>query len=171
MIVDIPQSPPIIDIPIGSETTPPDQPSGDLAEPKVLDLYNFADNLDDGTSRSESEEETAIMLSTDVLFETGESALSEDAEGVLEEAGIEIDDASGELIQIEGHADDTGSDAVNDPLSLDRAEAVRDHLEGIVTRSDVVFEAEGFGSTDPIADNESEDGREKNRRVTVTFAK
>jgi outer membrane protein OmpA-like peptidoglycan-associated protein len=69
-------------------------------------------------------------------------------------------------VRIIGHTDSTGSDAINDPLSQERARAVRDHLQdrGVPTsRMDVV----GRGSREPLADNGSENGRARNRRVEL----
>jgi outer membrane protein OmpA-like peptidoglycan-associated protein len=166
--VELGIAPSLIDVPIG-ESAELREPEGELDEPIILDIVALSDGLDDGTGRSESGDETAIMLSTDVLFDVNESTLTDEAERILEEAAAEIDAASGDLIQIDGHADNTGTDAINDPLSLDRAEAVQERLEDLITRSGVEYEAEGHGSHDPIADNSTEDGREKNRRVTVTF--
>lgn len=68
-------------------------------------------------------------------------------------------------IRIEGHASADGNDAYNMRLSDQRAKAVKKHLvdkEGI---ADAMLEAKGFGETVPIADNETEEGKEKNRRV------
>ena len=65
-----------------------------------------------------------------------------------------------------GYTDSTGSDAVNRPLSLDRAESVRDYLVGRgVTPSRIVVD--GRGASDPVASNDSESGRAMNRRVEI----
>ena len=65
-----------------------------------------------------------------------------------------------------GYTDSTGSDAVNRPLSLDRAESVRDYLVGRgVTASRIVVD--GRGASDPVASNDSESGRAMNRRVEI----
>ncbi len=68
-------------------------------------------------------------------------------------------------IQIEGHASADGNDAYNMALSDRRAKAVMQHLvdNGGIEKGKLV--AKGFGETKPIADNETEEGREKNRRV------
>ncbi len=68
-------------------------------------------------------------------------------------------------VEIAGYCDNTGTDAINDPLSKRRAEAVRDYLiieKGIAPDR---LTAEGYGSKQPIADNATPEGRAKNRRV------
>ena len=68
-------------------------------------------------------------------------------------------------LRIEGHASSEGDSAVNQRLSENRAKAVLDHLVNQGSVDAGVLESEGFGDSKPIADNESEEGREKNRRV------
>jgi outer membrane protein OmpA-like peptidoglycan-associated protein len=70
------------------------------------------------------------------------------------------------LVRVVGHTDSTGSDAINNPLSLDRAQAVRDYL----TRHGVAggrIEVEGVGERQPVADNSTAEGRARNRRVEI----
>ena len=68
---------------------------------------------------------------------------------------------------IHGHTDNTGTDAINNPLSQNRANSVLSYLssQGI---SSARMTARGYGSTSPIADNSSASGREQNRRVEIT---
>jgi outer membrane protein OmpA-like peptidoglycan-associated protein len=69
-------------------------------------------------------------------------------------------------VRIIGHTDNTGSDAINNPLSEQRAASVRTYLEdrGI---SGGRIETAGRGDREPIADNNSDAGRAKNRRVEI----
>ncbi|WP_235432154.1 OmpA family protein [Nocardiopsis sp. RV163] len=169
LTVTTPLTPPLMDIPISqsSETLE----SEDLASPEILDLTFISDNTEDQTGRTEDGEEISILLSSDVLFETNSAVLSSDAQEILEQVASEIDDASSDVVQVDGHADNTGSESVNVPLSLERAEAVESVLSELVTRGEVTFDVEGHGASDPIADNDTEEGRERNRRVSVTFEK
>ncbi len=66
--------------------------------------------------------------------------------------------------EVQGHCDNTGSDAVNDPLSQKRAEAVVTALvsQGVAAER---LSAVGKGSRSPVADNSTDEGRAKNRRV------
>ncbi|MEV6819665.1 OmpA family protein [Nocardiopsis dassonvillei] len=169
LTVTTPLTPPLMDIPISqsSETLE----SEDLASPEILDLTFISDNTEDQTGRTEDSEEISILLSSDVLFETNSAVLSSDAQEILEQVASEVNDASSAVVQVDGHADNTGSESVNVPLSLERAEAVESVLSELVTRDGVTFDVEGHGASDPIADNDTEEGRERNRRVSVTFEK
>ncbi|MFD6095610.1 OmpA family protein [Nocardiopsis flavescens] len=169
MTITTPLTPPIPDVPI-TESSEKVENSG-LGEAEILPLTNISENTEDSTGRTESGEEISILLSSDVLFETNSSNLSEEAEEILEQVATEIDDASAETVNVDGHADNTGNDSTNDPLSEERAGSVKEKLEELITREGVSFETEGHGSSDPIATNSTEEGRERNRRVSVTFEK
>lgn len=70
-------------------------------------------------------------------------------------------------IVVHGHTDNTGSDAVNNPLSQNRANSVKNYLanQGISASR---ITAQGYGSASPIASNATAEGREQNRRVEIT---
>ena len=70
------------------------------------------------------------------------------------------------LIDVYGHTDNTGSDAYNQQLSEQRARSVASFLAGQGVRSDRMI-VSGFGESRPVASNESEQGREQNRRVEI----
>ena len=76
--------------------------------------------------------------------------------------------AEGLKIGVYGHTDNSGSDAVNIPLSEKRADAVKAYLlkKGLTANR---VEAKGFGATKPIADNNNEAGKSKNRRVEIVL--
>ncbi|WP_231391353.1 MULTISPECIES: OmpA family protein [Nocardiopsis] len=169
LTVTTPLTPPLMDIPISQ--SPETLESEDLASPEILDLTFISDNTEDQTGRTEDSEEISILLSSDVLFETNSAVLSPEAQEILEQVASEINDASSDVVQVDGHADNTGSESINVPLSLERAEAVESVLSELVTRDGVTFDVEGHGASDPIADNNTEEGRERNRRVSVTFEK
>lgn len=169
MTITTPLTPPLLDIPISVSSESIENRG--LGEAKILDLTLISDNLEDRTGRTESAEEISIILSSDVLFETNSAELNSEAQAILEQVATEINGAESEVISINGHADNTGTESVNIPLSQERAEAVESALSSMVHRSGVEFEAEGHGSSEPIADNDTEEGRERNRRVSVTFEK
>ncbi|WP_444962798.1 OmpA family protein [Nocardiopsis sp. M1B1] len=169
MSVTTPITPPLLDIPV-TESPETVENSG-LSDPKITPLTMISDDTDDNTGRTESEDEVSIILSSDVLFETNSAELSSNAQEILEQVATEINDASSSVVNVDGYADNTGSDSVNIPLSQNRAESVKSVLSELVTREGVSFEDEGHGSADPIGDNETEEGRERNRRVSVTFEK
>lgn len=140
-------------------------------DPLILGLRSLQDDLGGDSSREETGDETSIMLSSDVLFEVNESELTSDADSALEEVAEEIDASGTDSVRIDGYTDDTGDDSINEPLSEDRAEEVRERLEEYTESSGLTFETAGHGSSDPVANNDTEEGRQKNRRVTITFEK
>lgn len=107
-------------------------------------------------------------LSGDTLFDLGSSQLKAGATQQLDQliAGIKATPKVVE-IQIDGHSDNTGTDALNKSLSKARAQRVRDYfvLNGLES---IPMLVEGYGSSRPVADNTTEQGRAKNRRVDVT---
>ncbi|MGW5877882.1 OmpA family protein [Nocardiopsis terrae] len=170
MIVTTPLTPPLLDIPISS--TEESVENNNLRDPQILDLTLISDSLeDDQTGRTESGDEVSIILSSDVLFDTNSSNLSDQAQEILEQVAQEIDDASSSIVSVDGYADNTGGENINVPLSKARAESVESTLKEIITREGVKFEVKGHGSAEPIADNTTKEGRERNRRVSVTFEK
>ena len=170
MTVTTPLTAPFFDIPISDVSESVE--SSNLGDEQILDLTLISDSLeDDQTGRTESGDEVSIILSSDVLFDTNSSDLSNEAQEILEQVAREIDDASSSVISIDGYADNTGSDSINLPLSKERAESVESALDELVTRQGVTFEVEGHGSADPIADNTTDEERERIRRVSVTVEK
>lgn len=170
MTILTPITPPLVDIPISDSNESIE--TGDLDEPKILTITAISDSLeDDQTGRSESSEEVSIILSSDVLFETNSSSLNDEANEILEQVAQEIDDADSSVVSVDGYADNTGNDSINIPLSQERAESVESALSDLTTRGNISFDVEGHGSAEPIADNDTDEGRERNRRVSVTFEK
>jgi outer membrane protein OmpA-like peptidoglycan-associated protein len=102
----------------------------------------------------------------DVLFETGKYDLRPEArEKLARFAGIVLAHA-GLSIQSEGFTDSTGTDAINERLSQQRADAVGDYLRSQgVTRERVT--TRGYGATNPVASNDTREGRQQNRRVEL----
>jgi outer membrane protein OmpA-like peptidoglycan-associated protein len=110
-----------------------------------------------------------IANMSDVLFKTGSFELLPGArERLAKVSGIVLAYPSLHL-QIEGHTDSVGTDEYNQSLSEKRADAVRDYLvqQGIAADS---IEARGFGKTQPIASNDTAEGRQQNRRVELVLS-
>lgn len=109
----------------------------------------------------------ALNLMT-IHFETGSAAISADSLGLLEEAAAALKNApAGTRVQVGGHTDNTGDAAANLKLSEARANAVRSKLIELGVAADNL-RAQGYGDTVPIADNATEEGRAKNRRMEFT---
>jgi outer membrane protein OmpA-like peptidoglycan-associated protein len=110
-----------------------------------------------------------IANMSDVLFKTGSFELLPGArERLAKVSGIVIAHP-GLHLEVEGHTDSVGSDDYNQKLSENRAQAVRDYLvqQGIADNS-IVFR--GLGKTQPVATNDTPDGRQQNRRVELVLS-
>ncbi len=112
-----------------------------------------------------------IVILQKVEFATGQARIQSVSDSLLDQvASVLKDHLELELVEVQGHTDNRGSKAVNQRLSQARAEAV---VTALVSRG-VAKErltAKGFGPDTPIADNDSEDGRSKNRRVEFKIIK
>ncbi len=107
-----------------------------------------------------------IVSMSDVLFDTGKFSLKPGArEKLAKVAGILLA-YPGLNIEVGGYTDNVGGDAMNQTLSENRADSVRDYLvqEGVATGS---VSAKGFGNTSPVASNDNSAGRQQNRRVEL----
>lgn len=106
----------------------------------------------------------------DVLFETGKAEIKPSSFKSLNDLAELMKRKEQMIIKVIGHTDDRGDNTKNTLLSLQRAEAVRNYLlkkSGATGR----IQAEGKGSTEPVADNDSEEGRKLNRRTEIRIVK
>jgi len=105
----------------------------------------------------------------DVLFETGKYELKPEARERLARVSGILLAYSSLRVAIEGHTDSVGTDDYNQRLSEQRAEAVRDYLvsQGVAAQA---VTARGLGKTQPIASNDTPDGRQRNRRVELVLS-
>ncbi|HEY8941111.1 MAG TPA: TolC family outer membrane protein [Cellvibrio sp.] len=110
-------------------------------------------------------------ISGDALFDVGSSELKPGATQKLDNVVASIKATQNVVqIKIEGHTDNTGTDALNLPLSKARAQRVRDYfvLNGLES---IPMTVDGFGATRPTADNNTEAGKAANRRVDITVTR
>jgi len=107
-----------------------------------------------------------VTFDSGILFATNSSTLTTTSQTSLRNfaANLKVNDQTDLLII--GHTDNTGSDRINDPLSLNRASSVRSFLAGQGVSSNRM-RVEGKGSHEPVADNSTAAGRKENRRVEV----
>lgn len=129
------------------------------------ELQHILEMLDQG----ESAEHLFINL-TDINFATGTATLASSAKTYLDKVVKLLKLAPNMELMIKGHADNTGSTAVNEKLATNRAVAVRFYLfeQGIEASR---LKSLGYGSSMPIADNSTAEGRAKNRRVELEILK
>ena len=107
-----------------------------------------------------------LNIPNDISFDTGSAAIKPQLRTVLDPFAGSLRDDPGARLMIVGHTDNTGSEATNNPLSVERAQSVRDYLTSRGVAAGRVDTA-GRGEREPVADNNSESGRAKNRRVEI----
>ena len=108
--------------------------------------------------------ETGKFVTNNILFETGKATLKAESMDEIKRIADYMKKNPNVRFEVQGHTDNQGSDAVNDPLSQQRAEAVVKALEGLGVDG-FNLRAVGKGSHEPVADNSTDAGRAKNRRV------
>jgi OmpA-OmpF porin, OOP family len=102
-----------------------------------------------------------LSLKSSVLFELGKSTLKPEAKAELDGVTQKLAEYPGARIIVEGHTDSVGSEDFNQKLSESRAAAVRKYL------GSGTMETRGYGAARPVASNDTEEGREQNRRVEL----
>lgn len=107
-----------------------------------------------------------VNIPSNVSFDTGKSVLKPELKPVLNSVGAALNNHPELRAVAVGHTDNTGSDAINQPLSLERAQSVNNYLIAQGVNSNRLI-ATGRSSTDPIADNSTSAGRAANRRVEL----
>jgi len=112
-------------------------------------------------------EAVKVTFDSGILFATGKADLSTSAKNSLAHFATVLNNNRDCDIQIIGHTDNTGSDAVNQPLSVNRANSVNNYLLSCGVNSAQIKSVTGQGSTNPVADNSTAAGRQQNRRVEV----
>lgn len=110
-----------------------------------------------------------LEIPSDISFDTGRYDIRPNFAPILDRFAASLRDHAATTVNIVGHTDSTGSDAINNPLSVNRAASTRDYLaaRGVAANR---ISVSGQGSRQPVADNSSEMGRAKNRRVEIFVA-
>lgn len=102
----------------------------------------------------------------DFSFDTGRADIKPNMRPILDRFASTLNENKATEVRVVGHTDSTGSDAVNDPLSVNRASSTRNYLASRGVASTRIS-IDGRGARDPIASNETADGRARNRRVEI----
>lgn len=107
-----------------------------------------------------------LIMPGNVTFATNQTTIQPQFTNVLESVGLVLKEYDKTAIRVEGHTDSRGSASYNQLLSEQRAQSVADFLinQGIAPRR---VQATGYGESQPIASNETEAGRQQNRRVEL----
>lgn len=103
-----------------------------------------------------------------IVFAPGADALAEDGAAAIGTIAAILRDCPPMAFEIGGHTDSSGAAEANDRLSEARAEAVRSRLAADPTLAHVTLAARGYGAAQPVADNATEEGRARNRRIVFT---
>lgn len=107
-----------------------------------------------------------LQVPSDISFATGRADLQPALRSILDQFAQGLGGDPTMRVRIVGHTDSTGTDAVNDRLSIERATSVRNYLIDRAVNGSRI-ETAGRGSHEPVADNSTDAGRAKNRRVEI----
>ncbi|MEO8767875.1 MAG: OmpA family protein [Nitrosospira sp.] len=110
-----------------------------------------------------------LDIPSDISFDTGHAEIKSSLRPVLDSFATSLTNNSGTQVTIIGHTDSSGRDAVNNPLSLNRAASTRDYLVSRGVSSNRII-IDGRGSREPVVANDTPTNRAKNRRVEIFVA-
>jgi outer membrane protein OmpA-like peptidoglycan-associated protein len=108
-----------------------------------------------------------VTFDSGILFATNKADLNAASKASLTQFAEVLKENKDMDIAIFGHTDNTGTDAVNNPLSKNRAQSVSKFLKSQGVSSSQIKTIDGQGSKNPVADNSTAEGRKQNRRVEV----
>jgi outer membrane protein OmpA-like peptidoglycan-associated protein len=110
-----------------------------------------------------------LDIPTDISFDTNRSNIKPNFRPILDKFAASLVENPYTKVNIVGHTDSTGSDAINNPLSINRAANTRDYLasRGVASNR---FNIDGRGSREPVASNDTDANRARNRRVEIYVA-
>lgn len=158
--------------PVKVDPTDPDLklPEGaTLAEAKVLDIKSVVEDQSGDERREDTNADVTFALQAEVLFGKDSAKLGAEAKARIAGIAEEIRKQNATQVRVFGFTDNLGSSAHGDTLSKQRANAVQAVLDQDLNTPSITFDVRGYGEQYPIADNSTEAGRKKNRRVEVSF--
>ncbi|GHF90943.1 OmpA family protein [Streptomyces thermodiastaticus] len=140
-----------------------------LAAPKVLDIKSVVEDKGGEERREDTNADVTFALQAEVLFPKDSAKLSDQATARLDAVAQEIKKQHATQVRVFGFTDNLGTHEHGVVLSKQRANAVQNVLAQKLNDPDITFDVRGYAEDYPIADNSTEEGRRKNRRVEVTF--
>ena len=140
-------------------------PVATIEFPEPVKIIFSVSTIDGAVATAEQPDATLTTLSGDVNFEVDSDQLTARAKEVLDSLASEWSKAKPSTVSIMGHTDSVADDAHNLDLSKRRAKAVGDYLAGKVPGLSIT--TDGKGEAEPVADNETDEGRAQNRRVEI----
>ncbi len=130
----------------------------------LLTVGNATVTADQEAAQAQINEQIAGKV---IEFDSGSDQLTTRGKAVLDELAPIFEKSPDTYFEVGGHTDSQGNDAANLQLSDRRAVTVKKYLVGKNLKAER-FTTKGFGETQPIADNNTDEGRQKNRRITFT---
>ncbi len=110
-----------------------------------------------------------LSIPNDISFATGRFDIQPRLMPILDQFAQGLNQQPSMEVRIVGHTDSTGNDAINNPLSVNRAQSARDYLVARGVNSARIA-IDGRGSREPVADNGTAEGRARNRRIEIFLA-
>lgn len=110
-----------------------------------------------------------LDIPSDISFDSGRHDVKSNLSPILDRFATTLNQNPASTVKIVGHTDSVGSDAMNEPLSVNRAIATRDYLVARRVATNRIS-VDGRGSREPVADNNSVSGRAMNRRIEIFVA-
>ncbi|MBI4774102.1 MAG: OmpA family protein [Deltaproteobacteria bacterium] len=148
----------------------PDTPMGVTVDKVGCPLDSDEDGVKDyldqcpGTPKDARVDERGCWSVGNVLFDFGKTDIKPDSYGYLDEVAEILEKNPSLKVEVQGHTDNVGSEDYNERLSILRAKAVMDYLKGKGIGVDQI-PATGYGFSRPVASNDTDEGRAKNRRT------
>jgi outer membrane protein OmpA-like peptidoglycan-associated protein len=121
-----------------------------------------------GVQVKEENGQVYLIMPGNITFDSNEAYIKQSFQPVLVSIAKVLSEYNQTLVQVNGYTDNTGSASINNPLSAKRANAVADFLKVQGVASSRII-ANGYGSANPIASNDTAAGREQNRRVEIVL--
>ncbi|MGW0787067.1 OmpA family protein [Streptomyces sp. NPDC002911] len=167
---DDPNAVPSASPPVEVDANSPGLMLGDgatLGDIRVLDIKSVVEDMGGEERREDTNVDITFALQAEVLFGKDSAKLSGEANARIVAIAAEIKNQNASKVRVFGFTDNLGTSAHGDVLSKERANAV----QGVLSPGlpNVTFEIRGYGEQYPIASNDTEEGRKKNRRVEITF--